>query len=158
MLYLRVKDNEVVSERAFTLPRDYVHDGGITHNVALLTTAEKIRIGLYPVIDSTMEYDEEYETLAPNYTINEDNVTIMYDIVPLIVTPYMIEERLKKFAKEKDFEASEVILMLHSSNEEWINEARAFMSAYDKSWQIYYENPEESWKVVESMLPSVVWQ
>jgi hypothetical protein len=109
---------------------------------------EKMALGLFPVIDNKIAFDEEYEFLQPVYTITANNVTIDYTVGLLPVIAQHIQTRLEKFAAQKDIDISEIAILLHSTNPQWVAEAQYFSQLYDASWQAFYNNQP---------LPDLVW-
>lgn len=158
MRYLKVQNNQVVSDKPFTLPQNYVDEnGGVTANIEKLSDLEKMALGLFPVVDNTIAFDEAYEFLKPIYTITSDNVTIDYTVELLPVTAQHIQTRLENFAKEKDIDLFEIGILLNSTNPIWQAEAQTLNALYDATWSIYYANTGESWRDVEVLLPELVW-
>lgn len=156
--YLKVQNNKVVSEKPFTLPQNYVDEnGGVTANIEKLSDLEKMALGLFPVIDNKIAFDETYEFLNPNYTITSDNVTIDYTVDLLPVTSQHIQSRLENFAALKDIELFEIGILLNSPNPIWQSEAVTLSELYDATWAIYYAHSGEAWRDVEALLPELVW-
>jgi len=78
-MYLKVLNNAVVGS-LFTLAKDYKKDDGtVVQNIHLLSTAEKIELGLYQAVIAA---HEAWETV-PAYTINADHILVNYSAMPL---------------------------------------------------------------------------
>ena len=60
----------------------------------------------------------------------------------------LAEQSLIEFAKQKDFDLSEVNMMLNSSVQTWIDEATKFNQLWSQTWQAFYDNQP---------LPELVW-
>lgn len=156
--YLKVQNNQVVSDKPFTLPQNYVDEnGGVTVNVEKLSDLEKMTLGLFPVVDNKIAFNENYEFLVPAYTITASNVTIDYTIGLLPVTALHIQTRLETFAKQKDIDLFEICILLNSPNPVWQAEAQTLNVLYEATWAIYYTNLNSSWRDVELLLPELVW-
>lgn len=78
--FVKVVNGGVVSN-PFTLPLNYICENGETAlSVELLSLAEKLAIGLYPVVEAAPTFDARYQTLNPVYTVLSESVTLSYTV------------------------------------------------------------------------------
>jgi hypothetical protein len=150
MLYSKVINNQVVSEKPFTLPLNYTDEYNNTHsNVEKLGILEKMTLGLFPtVITEPSVFDDMYFEKRPLYVIGPDSVSLSYDVVPIAVTKDILDRRLIDFAKTKDIDIQEIPMLLLSNNLTWQAEATVFQNLYIRSWEAFYSGAE---------LPVLAW-
>lgn len=82
MKHIKVSSNAVVGS-PFTLAKNYTKEDGTTiTNVKNLTVAEKVAIGLYPVVEPATAAEWETQVV---YTIGAEEVTVSHTAEPLEV-------------------------------------------------------------------------
>ena len=102
MKHIKVSSNVVVGQ-PFTLAKNYVApDGSTVTNVASLSVAEKVAVGLYPFVDVA---HAEWETDV-TYTVNAENVTASYVAIPL--ADYK-QQALAKVYEQKNAELDKLV-------------------------------------------------
>lgn len=157
-MYIKVKNKKIVGNH-FYLSNSYVLESGETIcGVECLSDVEKLALGLYPVVDITPAYNQNYEYLGEqSYTLKVDCVELTHVIETVKLSSFLVEQRLATFAKEKDIDFQEVALLLQSDNVTWQQEAITFVDLYEKTWQAFYVYTGDSWQELEATLPVLSW-
>lgn len=161
MFYLKIKDGVPVSTKKFTLSENYLDDNGdLILNVNALPLAEKIAIGLYPVVETLPEFDSRYQFLSvENYTIFDDYIELFYRVdVNREFLADLVQNRLDDWGKLKDFDGiNDACSYFSSTISVWANEASHAIDMRDATWQSFYAQSSTNWEEIESLLPALNW-
>ena len=157
-MHIKVKNNEVIGN-PICLLGSYVTDTGSTIcGIEHLSDAEKIALGLYPVIDLTPAFNTVYQYAdTPVFTVKTGYVEVVKAIKNVKPTSQHIEQRLADFGSQKDIDIEEVGILLQSQNPVWQSEAVMFSTLYVATWQVFYDYTGDSWQELESTLPILSW-
>ena len=146
--FIKVINNKVVG-LPFTLPTNYQSDDGtITNNIVNTPLAVKLALGLYPVIEVPVTYNEELQTCEASYNINTDHVVLGY-VVTDKPQEILILDSLKKaelalmqkidaVAKQYDYDNIAEAGVYASTANVYQAEAQAIVAWSASCWQAFY--------------------